>query len=146
MPTAARMITAILFAALAFYTSGIAKTILPEGTPTGVFTPWAMFLSACSAWKVFGRLVGRGYKAAINTGIYAVGVAMFFVTALFSIVEMIKRSMRFQYDGPMDAVVNMFGIALEYGVMFLDPRIGIPLLVGGIISGFVAEWAEDKWH
>ncbi|MDA8746940.1 TrgA family protein [Litoreibacter sp.] len=146
MPTAARMITALIFAGLAFYTSGVAKTLLPEGTPTGVFTPWAMFLAACSAWRVIGRLIGRGYKTAINTGVYAIGVAMFFVTALFSISEMIKRSMRLQYDGPMEAVVNMFGIALEYGVMFLDPRIGGTLLIGGILSGIIAEWAENKWH
>ncbi len=146
MPTAARMITAVLFAALAFYTSGIAKTLLPEGTPTGVFTPWAMFVSALCAWQVFGRLIGRGYVSSINTGVYAIAVAMFFVTTLFSIVEMIKRSMRLQYDGPMDALVGMFGIALEYGVMFLDPRIGGTLLIGGIVTGIIGEWAENKWH
>ncbi|MEM9581970.1 MAG: TrgA family protein [Pseudomonadota bacterium] len=146
MPTAARMITAIIFAILAYYTSNVAKTLLPEGTPTAVFTPWAMGVSAVCAWQVFGRLIGRGYVSSINTGVYAIGVAMFFVTTLFSITEMIKRSMRMQYDGPMDAVVNMFGIAVEYSTMFLDPRIGGTLLVGGILSGIIGEWAENKWH
>ncbi len=146
MPTAARMITAIIFAGLAYYTSNIAKTLLPEGTAVGVFTQWAMFVSALCAWKVIGRLIGRGYKASINTGIYAMGVAMFFVTLMFSIVEMVKRSMKFQYDGPMDAIVNMFGIGLEYGVMFLDPRIGVTLLVRGILAGIIGEWAENRWH
>ncbi|WP_298358363.1 TrgA family protein [uncultured Litoreibacter sp.] len=146
MPTAARLIAAVLLAALAYHTSNIAKTLLPEGTKVGVFTPWAMAISVACAWRVVGRLIGRGYKDAVSTGLYAVACSMFFTCLLFAITEMIKRSTKLRYDGPMEAIVAMFGLVIEYGAMFLHPPILGALLVGGVVIGIAAEWAEKKWH
>ncbi len=145
MPTAARMITAVIFAIVAYYTSNEAKTLMPEGTPVAVFTPWAMFVSALCAWRVIGRLIGRGYANSINTGVYAMVCAMFFVCLLFAIVEMIRLSMKFRYDGPMEAIVGIFEIILEYAPMFAHPPIAIALVVGAVSSGLIGEWAHRKW-
>lgn len=146
MPTAARVIAAIMFAILGYIIAGWVKPLLPEGQPTPYLYPVSTIVPALSAWKVVGRLIGRGWTNAINTGVYGMAVALFFTLLTFAIGEMVKRSMRFQYDGPMDAIVGMFGIVLEYGVLLLTPHILATILIGGAITGIVAEWAENKWH
>ena len=146
MPTAARLIAAIFFAATAYYVTNLAKPLFPEGTQLGLFTPWSMFVSFVCGWRVVGRLIGRGWANSINTGVYGIGVCIFFVTALFSINEMIKRSRDFRYDGPMEAVVGTFEIALEYGAYLLDTQIMIALAVSAVVTGLVCEAADRKWH
>lgn len=146
MPTAARFIAAIIFAGLAYYVTNLAKPLFPEGTQLGLFTPWSMAISFLCGWKVVGRLIGRGWTNSINTGLYGVGVSVFFVTLFFSINEMVKRSRDFRYDGPMEAIIGIFEIGLEYGVYLLDTKILIALVVTGIISGPICEAAERKWH
>jgi len=102
--------------------AGYVKPLLPEGQPTPYLYPVSTIVPALSAWKVVGRLIGRGWTNAINTGVYGMAVALFFTLLTFAIGEMVKRSMRFQYDGPMDAIVGMFGIVLEYGALLLTLR------------------------
>lgn len=146
MPTAARFIAAIFFAATAYYVTNLAKPAFPEGTQLGLFTPWSMAVSFLCGWKVVGRLIGRGWTSAINTGLYGILVCVFFVTLLFSVNEMVKRSRDFRYDGPMEAVVGIFEIALDYGAYLLDTQILVALLVSGVVTGLVSEAAERKWH
>lgn len=146
MPTAARLIAALFFAATAYYVTNLAKPAFPEGTPLGQFTPWSVAISFICGWKVLGRLIGRGYGNSIGTGLYGICVCVFFVTLFFSISEMVKRSMRKQYDGPVEAVTAIFEIAVEYGNYLLDPQILIALAGSAVVTGLIAEWAERKWH
>ncbi len=146
MPTAARFIAALIFAFLGYLIAGYVKPLLPEGQPTPYLYPVSIIVPALSAWKVVGRLIGRGWTNAINTGIYGMAVALFFTLLTFAIGEMVKRSMRLQYDGPMDAIVGMFGIVLEYGALLLTSQILGLILIGGAVTGLIAEWAERKWH
>ncbi|MEM7470102.1 MAG: TrgA family protein [Pseudomonadota bacterium] len=145
MPTAARFISAVLFALIGILVAGTVKPLLPEGQPTNYLYPLSILIPAICAWRVIGRLIGRGTVNAINTGVYGVVCSVAFTLLAFSIGEMLKRSMRMQYSGPMDALTGMFGIVLEYGLLLATPMgIGY-LLVGGIVTGLIAEWSHHKW-
>jgi hypothetical protein len=64
----------------------------------------------------------------------------------FSIYEMILRSMKMRYDGPMDAVLGVFALMLERGQMMLTPEVLGVLFTGGVLGGMLAEWAGRQWR
>lgn len=146
MPTAARLISAVLFALIGYLVAATIPAQLPEGVPINYLYPVSMLIPPLCAWRVIGRLIGRGATNAINTGVYGIVCSVFFVLLAFAIGEMLKLSLRKQYDGPMEAITGMFGIFLEYGQLLLTP-VGLGyLLIGGAITGLVAEWAHKRWE
>lgn len=146
MPTAAKLIAAVIFAIGGYLVAESVRPNMPEGQPT----PWLLQVSIivpiiCS-WRVLGRLVGKSYAVAINSGIYAVVVSLFFVLLVFAISEMVKRSTRLQYDGPVDAIINMFGIVFDYIVLLGDVNT-LSILAGlAVIGGLAAEWAHRRFE
>ena len=145
MPTAAKMVAAIILALTGFLAAQAVVPYLPEGQRI----PWLYWVSIgvpiVCAWRTIGRLVGKSYWSAFNTGLYGLFVSGFFVLLCFAAGEMIKRSIRLRYDGPMDAIVAMFGIAIEYAALLLNPPVLITLLVGGAVAGLAAEWTNRRW-
>ncbi len=145
MPTAARMIAAVIFALIGYLVAGEVKPLLPEGQPTNYLLPVSVIIPALCAWRIMGRLMGRGYVSAINTGIYASACGVVFCLLAFALGEMLKRSMRKQYDGPFEAITGMFGIVFDYGLLLVNPTILGYLLVGGAVTGVISEWAYKRW-
>lgn len=145
MPTAAKLIAIIVLAITGILTAGEIKPLLPEGQPTKWLYQVCIIVPIVCGWRVVGRLIGKGYKLSINVGIYATVVASFFSVLTFAIAETLKRSTRKAYDGPMEAIVSMFGVVLEYGVLLFNPGPGLYLVVCALIVGPMAEYGHRKW-
>lgn len=140
MPTMGRMIGAILFGALAWYTSTLIAPLFPEGTNLGYFQEVNTFFGLFAGWTVAGPRAGLGYTAAFSYGITAM-VAMVVMALFFnSSVVMIERSLRKRYDGPGEAVSDVFALFIEHGFLMSTPQIIGTLVVGGIIGGLVTEF------
>ena len=145
MPTAAKLLAAIVMVVTGYLTAEAIRPYLPEGQPTKWLIPVSTLVPAACAWRVVGRLAGRGYNVSVSMGIYIVCVGIFFTLVVFAIAEMLKRSIRLQYDGPMEAIVNMFGIVLEYGVLLANPMPAAYLIGAALLVGPLAEWGHRKW-
>ena len=63
----------------------------------------------------------------------------------FSIYEMILRSTKMMYDGPMEALLGVFDLVIYYGKMMGSPEFIATLLIGGVLGGIAAEWAGRRW-
>ena len=70
---------------------------------------------------------------------------VYFTLLGFSIYLMVKKSYKMVYDGPMDAVLGVFQLMMEYGQMMLVPDVLGVLAVGGVLGGIVTEWAGRRW-
>lgn len=145
MPTAAKMIAAIALAITGILTAGAVIPHMPEGQPIKWLYQVSIIVPIVAGWRVVGRLIGKGYRLSFNVGLYATVVATFFTLLFFAIGEMLKRSTRNQYDGPMDAIVNMFGVFLEYAVLLLNPGPAMYLVICAVILGPLAEFGHRKW-
>ncbi len=145
MPTAAKLVSAVLFALLGLFVADL----YAQGITTGARTTWlregAAAVSLISGWRVMGVLVGKGNSAAIGSGIRTALTAVFFTLLLFAIYEMVVISTKGRYDGPMDAVLAVFEIFVEYGRGLLTPEIIGTLLVGGGLAGVAAEATSRRW-
>ncbi len=146
MPDAARLVAAICLAILAFIVSGQIVPLMPESTDFGYFVYVNVILGALVGWFVMGSRAGRGVTSAINNGL--TGVMVFVLWGLFiqATNEMVRLAMRNRYDGPLEAVVDVFKIGAEYGLILLVPLVIGTLVVGAVLSGLATEVAWRKWR
>jgi len=94
---------------------------------------------------VLGPDTGRGYRQAMGSGLKTSVVLVFFALLLFSIREMIMQSTKMRYDGPMDAILDVFNLMLERAREMMTADVMGTLLVGGILAGILAEKASKRW-
>ncbi len=145
MPTAARLVAATIFALVGYFAALTYIPTLPDGTQVAWLEESAAIAGFLCGWLIMGRQTGNSVMAAFGNGI-STGVAVVFWTALgWSIYEMVVRSTKMMYDGPMDAVLSVFDLMVQYGRLMLSAEfIGI-VVVGGLIGGVLTELAGRRW-
>lgn len=145
MPTASKLAAAVLFAALALLGAEIFRPLLPEGTQTGWLLPGSAAIGFICGWRISGRLAGKGYSAAMNTGVRTSVTVLFWATLAFSIYTMIYRSTKMLYDDAGEAVLAVFDLMLGYGKLMVDGQFIAVVLLGGLVCGALTEYVGRRW-
>lgn len=139
MPTAGKAAAALMMAVLGWYASEMVRPLMPEGTDFGWFNEVNVALGIACGWVVIGPRLGYGIADGIGAGLTGVGALVFWALFLQSFNEMLRLALENRYDGPVEGVVAIFEIAVEYGtdVLYM-PLIGL-LVVGGVVIGILSE-------
>lgn len=145
MPTAAKLVAAMAFALVAAIAAHLFIPALPEGSQTAWLREVSAAVGLLCGWWVMGPRAGKGYGEAAGSGILTSALILFWVLLIFSIVIMIKRSMKMLYDGPMEAVMGVFQLMLDHGRLLAEPATPVALVAGGIIAGGLVEWTGRRW-
>jgi hypothetical protein len=145
MPTAAKLFAAVAFAAIGWLAAHVYIPGLPQGTQVGYFREITALIGLIVGWRVMGTLIGQGYMQAMGSGIRTSVTMTFWAIVVFSTYTMVITSTKGFYDGPMEAVTGTFGIMLDYGVLLARQNVIIVLVLGGIIGGYLAEFAARRW-
>lgn len=146
MPTAARLFGALSFFALCFAAAEAFKLQMPPGTQFGMFSLICAGIGLICGWRVMGGFVGRGYTAAMGTGIRTAAVAVFFALIGFSLREMLIKAVEKMYHGPMDALQAMVGLMIKYLMLLLNQTDLLILIFGGMAAGLFVEWTSRRWR
>lgn len=147
MPTAAKLFAAFAFAAVAFFAAEVFKPHMPEGTQFGYFSFVSALIGLVCGWRIMGPEAGKGNWMAINSGLKTAVCAVLLALAVFSTYEMLNLAFKPAYKGPMEAVVGIFDLAVEYFTsVALAWDVLIVLLVGGALAGLMSEWAARRWR
>jgi hypothetical protein len=72
-------------------------------------------------------------------------VLIFFALLLFGIYEMLQLSVRMRYDGPQEAILDVFQRMLDRSIPLLNVPVLAAILVGGGIAGMLTENASRRW-
>ncbi|MCK0094588.1 TrgA family protein [Yoonia sp. F2084L] len=145
MPTAGRLAGAVIFALFGWYLGGISVELFPEANAPDFWLPANAFIGLIIGWKICGSRAGNGYNAAMGVGLtcaFALGFCALFVVAFN---QMISNAMRLRYDGPMDAIVGIFSLMLEFAVYFYDFTLIATLLVGSVICAWFTEFFGQRY-
>jgi hypothetical protein len=145
MPTAAKLVAAIAWAALAWWASELIKPYFPDGRDLGRFSEVNALFGLVMGWRMAGPRVGLGWWAAVGNGFTTTLALVVMGVFLHCFAEMIRFSLRRMFDGPVEALVDIFRLMVEYLVMMARTDVIAVLLVGGILAGLVAEWAGRRW-
>ena len=139
MLTAARMVAGILYAGLAWYVSQLIKPLFPEGSDLGFFAEINAGIAFLVGWQIAGSRAGGSWPAAISYGLTTTIAMTVWALFLHSGGEMVRQSLRKLYDGPAEAVVDVFGLMFEYGTLMATPQVLGMLAAGGILAGLLVE-------
>jgi hypothetical protein len=98
-------------------------------------------------WLVMGKGTGQGTPHAMAAGLRTSGLLLFWGMFVFSIQEMLTRSMDLRYDGIQKALEGTVDILIEYGALVFGSGTTIAvLIVGGVLGGVFANWAAVRWN
>lgn len=147
MPTAAKLVAAIIFAVVAWLAADQYAPLMPDGRPAGVLREVSAIIGVMCGWTVLGGFLmkPRGRIEAMGTGVRTSITITVIVLVIFSVWDMLYRSIQGRYDGPMEAVLDIFGRAVVLGQPMFNPGVVSVLLLGGLIGGAAAHWAGSKW-
>lgn len=145
MPTISRLIAAIIFAATAFVAGQGYKLGVPEGVQYGYFDAICAAIGLLCGWLVMGKLTGKGYRAAAGSGLRTSVTISIWALLVFCTVLMVRKAFRKRYDSPLEAVVDIFALMLEQGILMLTVPVLTALFVGGVVGGLASEWAKRRW-
>jgi hypothetical protein len=145
MPTAGRLVAAILYGLLAWLVSEMIKPLFPAGMDFGRFSEINALIGVVVGWIVAGSRAGLGWRASVGSGLTASAAVLFWCLFLQSFGEMVRKSLRMQYGGAMDAVVGVFQLMIEHVQVMASSLVIVTLLVGGIVAGLIVEWSARRW-
>ena len=145
MPTAPKLIAAVLFAALAWFVSDLFKPELPEGSRLGLLSPVNAIIGFLMGWRISGARAGTSMKAALGYGITTAVAIVFWCLFIWSAYLMVVQSTRMRYDGPVAALQDMALKMVEYGEMLLRGDIIGSLLVGALVFGWITEQVARRY-
>ncbi len=146
MPSAIRLAGLVIFGLMAWVVSEQIVATLPEGTYVGNFSKFNALIGAVLGWIFLNPRIAQRASGPIGAGITAAVAILIWGLMLHSIREMIKLALRKYYDGPVDAVVGVFQLMIDYGMQIATPTIIITILVFGIVGGLVCSEVAKRWN
>jgi hypothetical protein len=146
MPTAAKLFAALSMMMLGFFAAEIIKPHMGEGTQFGAFSEVSALIGLVVGWRVLGPAAGRGNYLSSSAGLRSMVILVLAALFVFSTENMLVQAFRRTYDGPTQAVVGIIKIALDYGQQLLNPDVAAVLILGGVGSGLLTEWAARRWR
>jgi hypothetical protein len=146
MPDAAKLVAALCMAALGFVVSGLIMGLFDDEMNFGWFTQVNMALGAIVGWIVIGRRAGRGITSAINIGLTAPVVLVFWGLFIQSANEMTRNAMLNRYHDMFEATGAVFEIGAKWALIITTVPVWATLLIGGVIAGVASEYAWRTWR
>lgn len=146
MPTATKLVSALIFAFVGLWAALAYVPQLPEGMYVGLFPQIMMVLGFLVGWRGLGRAAGRGYGESVGHGLRTSFLLVFWALFGFSTYTMLLRSTKQIYRAdPGRALLDIPKIMMEYGRLLAAPEVLTALIVGGIVGGLAAEVAARRW-
>ncbi len=146
MPTTARLVAAVLLAALGWFAADLFKPLLPEGRPVGLFSPISAGFGLLVGWTYTGRRADAGHGGGLALGLTSALLLTFWVLLTFSGYDMLQKSLRKAYDGPVEALQDMFAIGVDYARLAVtSPEVVGALVVGGLFIGWLTWQVARRW-
>ncbi len=146
MPTGAKAIGALSFAVVGWLIGHAYAANMPVPEAAGSLRELMAALGGVIGWKVMGNSVGKGYVGAVGSGWKTVILLVFFGLLFISIYNMVLESTKMRYDGPFEAVVDVFNQMLERSVPLASVGVLVVMAVGGGIAGLLTENANRRWR
>lgn len=146
MPTGAKAMAAISFAIVGWLIANAYVPNMPEAQTVGRFREMTGLLGAIVGWRIMGPSVGKSYLEAIGAGWKTVIVLVFFALLLFGIYEMLQQSVKMRYDGPLDAIIDIFRRMMDRSQALLAVNVLLVMVVGGGVAGILTENANRRWR
>lgn len=138
MPTAAKAIAAVMFAVVGWFGADAIRPLMPEQTQFGRFNEVAALIGLIVGLRVVGNRVQGGLIEAFSGGLTGAVALVFWNLFAQGLYKMLENALDRKYDGPVEGLIAVFHIAIDYMQYLADPTVLGIILGGGILTGLVA--------
>lgn len=138
MPTAAKLVSAILLAVVAWLACDAIRPLLPEQTRFGWFNHVGAGIGLIVGWRVIGIRVQGTFFEAISAGLTGAAALVFWNLLVQSFNEMLANALARRYSGPFEGLVGVFYIAIDYLQYLADPTVLAIIIGGSVLTAVVA--------
>jgi uncharacterized membrane protein YwzB len=145
LPTAAKAVSAILFGGLFYYLTTLSIVTFDDGVLPKWYYEVNVLIAAICGWRILGARAGRSYSYAISHSVTTLVAIVFWVLLSHGFSEMIKQSLRNQYDTVMDAIPGSFGNSLDLGKQLATSEILVTMVIATLVIAFVVEFTSRRW-
>ncbi|PYE85509.1 TrgA family protein [Pseudoroseicyclus aestuarii] len=147
MPTAARLVAALMLGALGWEIAGWISPVLPASVRMAPqAAPWiGGGLGLVVGWRL-GRHPARGLLAWAGQGLTLVAVLVFWMLLTCATLLMGALSLRGRYDTPLEALEAAVRLMGEMAGPLLAPRALGLLLAWALLTGLVTGLARRWWR
>lgn len=150
MPNAARLTAALTLGCVAALLSACVMPLFEayRGTDVvfGSFVYVNMAIGVWVGWTSLGARAGRGRAAALSNGASAVLLLVFWALLVHSGSEMMRRALRGQYDGPLEALNGLMQVGMEWALVLLAGSTLAVMGLGACATGLLTEFASRRWR
>lgn len=146
MPTTTRLVAALLMAALGWGVALLAIPYLPEGKPPGMFAPVSAAFGALVGWTWTGPKVEARVGRPLGLGFVGAVLLLLYVLVAFSGYEMLNRSSKLRYGGPVEALQDMVAVGIDYLRTMGQPEVLGALALGGLVAGAISGWVARRFR
>ncbi|MCK8463803.1 TrgA family protein [Aliiroseovarius sp. S1339] len=145
MPTAAKLVAAAILAVTGWFCAELIKPLMEEGRDLSKLSPICAAVGLVVGWKYLGpradRRLGSVGANAFTTALVQTGLTLF----IFAFTVMIKQSLRKAYDGPIEALQDIFMISVDFFQKYFTFEVIGAVLLGGALASWCAINAARKW-
>lgn len=148
MPTAAKLIAALIFGATAGAAVFQGLPELPDTFAPRYLLPWAVLVGFWMGWKVMGarcprRNFGRAFTVAVTTLILSV-IATLSGAAIY---EMLYRATKKRYGDSMgEAFGDAASLFVDYLTFAAIPAVLTPLAIGTLVATIVVPLSKRAFN
>lgn len=146
MPTSARLAAALFLLLVGAVATLIVASNLPDEVPAQYLFPVNLFLAFVIGWTTIGKRVGNGIVPALNAGLTAGFLLVFWVLLFHSLGRMWTLSFRRAYKYPPEAIIGWFEEFAGYAVYLQDFSVIATLVVGSALTGVIAEIVNRQYR
>lgn len=140
MPTAAKLVSAILLGALGYVVMRyFVHPQLPQGYDVGVSAEVIGAFGIFFGWTLIGAVAGGGLRQSVVAGLTGMLVLTFVGLGAMSFTLMLEFALQERYVGVAEAASGWLRVAGQKGIYLLTPPIPLFLLAGGIVIGALSE-------
>jgi hypothetical protein len=145
MPTGAKLVAAVCYAVVGWVLANYYAVNMPDASSSGPIREAAGLVGVIVGWMVMGPSVGKGYVEAAGSGIKTAVVLAVVALFLLAMREMLENSVKLRYEGPLDAILDVFQTMAQRSYGLLSLGVFGTILFGGIVSGLLTENASRRW-
>ena len=146
MPTFAKLIGAVVFAAVGWWAAATYNQHLPDNVSLPRLPLAMLGLGVVLGWYSMGAAAGKGYRESMAYGLrtsFLIGFCAMFGVAL---LLMLRKSTNQMYRGdPLMAVLDVPDLMYQYGKYMFTTDVMVSLLVGGLLGGVIVDYVARRW-
>ena len=146
MPTAAKLIAAVFFAALGYGAAVLTLGNLTETINEGWIREIMAAFGFVMGWMIAGGRAAEPLAFSLAAGLTTSAAILFWSVFFVAGYEMIILSMRGAYRGPFHAIESMVAIGAERAMLATHWDTAALLVLGGFAGGWLAHMIARVWR